>query len=49
MQNVTPKFSSTPGRVRHAGGNLGANTREILDALGIGQDEQQRLAAANVI
>ena len=49
MQNVTPKFSSTPGRVRHAGGNLGANTREILDALGIGEDEQQRLAAANVI
>lgn len=49
MQGVTPRFSRTPGRVRHSGGNLGEDTAEVLGALGIGKDEQQRLAAAKVI
>jgi crotonobetainyl-CoA:carnitine CoA-transferase CaiB-like acyl-CoA transferase len=49
MQNVAPRFSRTPGRVQHAGRDLGANNAEVLAKIGIGPDEQNRLAAIGVI
>jgi crotonobetainyl-CoA:carnitine CoA-transferase CaiB-like acyl-CoA transferase len=49
MQNVVPRFSRTPGRVRHSGGDLGFDNAEVLEDLGISPDEQRRLAAARVI
>ena len=49
MQNVAPRFSRTPGRVRHAGGAMGADNPEVFAGIGIGLDEQRRLAAAGVI
>ena len=49
MQNVTSRFSRTPGRVRHAGGDIGADNAEVFAGIGIGSDEQRRLAAAGVI
>lgn len=40
MQNVAPRFSATPGRVRHPGGSIGADNREIfLGELGLSEDE----------
>jgi crotonobetainyl-CoA:carnitine CoA-transferase CaiB-like acyl-CoA transferase len=49
MQNVTPRFSETPGRLRHSGGDLGADNAEVYAKLGISDKEQQRLREANVI
>jgi formyl-CoA transferase len=40
MQNVTPKLSDTPGRVRWAGGELGHHNDEVLGGLlGLSADE----------
>jgi crotonobetainyl-CoA:carnitine CoA-transferase CaiB-like acyl-CoA transferase len=30
LMGITPKFSQTPGRIRHAGGRVGEHTREVL-------------------
>jgi crotonobetainyl-CoA:carnitine CoA-transferase CaiB-like acyl-CoA transferase len=49
MQNVTPRFSRTPGRVKHSGGDIGADNAEVFANIGIGPDEQRRLAAVGVI
>jgi crotonobetainyl-CoA:carnitine CoA-transferase CaiB-like acyl-CoA transferase len=49
MQNVTPYFSATPGRVRHSGGAIGADNGEVFAGLGLSELEQQSLRAANVI
>jgi crotonobetainyl-CoA:carnitine CoA-transferase CaiB-like acyl-CoA transferase len=49
MQNVTPRFSRTPGRVNHSGGDIGADNAEVFAEIGIGPDEQRRLAALGVI
>jgi len=33
MQNVFPRLSRTPGRIRHAGPRLGQHTDTVIDAL----------------
>jgi len=43
MQNVAPRLSDTPGRVRHAGPALGEHTDEVLGTL-LGADAA-RIAA----
>ena len=50
MQGVTPKFSRTPGEVRHSGGELGADNRAIfVDELGVSESEFAALQAQGVI
>ncbi len=39
MQNVFPRFSATPGKIRHAGLPMGAATREVLQELGYNDDQ----------
>ena len=44
MQNVVPKLSDTPGRIRHVGPELGAHTEEILHGLvGLSDEELEAL------
>lgn len=49
MQGVTPKFSRTPGEVRHSGGRLGEDNAEIYGRLGIGPDGLDHLRSLKVI
>jgi formyl-CoA transferase len=50
MQNVAPRLSETPGRVRHAGPALGENNQEILGGvLGIDEAARAKLTAAGII
>jgi formyl-CoA transferase len=50
MQNVFPKLSATPGRVRAVGPQLGASNDDIYRGLlGLDDDELRRLTAAGVI
>ena len=49
MQNVTPRFERTPGRIRHAGLPLGAANEEVYRKLGITAEELDRLRADGVI
>jgi formyl-CoA transferase len=50
MQNVVPKLSATPGRVRWTGPALGQHNTEVYgDLLGLDADEQTRLADAGVL
>jgi len=50
MQNVFPKLSATPGRVRAVGPQLGASNDDIYRGLlGLDDDELSRLATAGVI
>jgi crotonobetainyl-CoA:carnitine CoA-transferase CaiB-like acyl-CoA transferase len=50
MQGVVPRFTETPGEVRHAGRGLGADNRAIFrDRIGLAEDEFERLTAAGVI
>ncbi|MGH2785308.1 MAG: CaiB/BaiF CoA transferase family protein [Actinomycetota bacterium] len=49
MQNVTPRFDRTPGRIRHAGLPLGAANDEVYGALGITPEELEALRADGVI
>ncbi len=49
MQDVTPRFSRTPGRIRHAGLPLGAANDEVYDALGIDRDRREELRKDGVI
>jgi len=50
MQNVTPKLSRTPGRIRHAGPRLGQHTEEILRGwLDIDDEELKRLEESGVL
>ena len=49
MQGVAPRFSVTPGAVRHSGGSIGSDNAQILNELGISEAEQQRLKSTNVI
>lgn len=50
MPGVTPKLSATPGKVRHAGPSLGADTRAVLqDLLGLDVAELERLESNGVL
>ena len=50
MTGVVPKFTETPGGIRHAGPRLGEHTDEVLhELLGIGRREIDELRAAGVI
>ena len=50
MQNVVPKLSDTPGRIRWPGPDLGAHNEEILGGLlGLDAAELADLAAAGIV
>lgn len=50
MQNATPRLTRTPGRVRHAGKELGADNEAIYcGELGLSPDELARLKTKRVI
>lgn len=50
MQGVVPRFLETPGKVRHAGGEIGHDNRAVyLSDLGLDADEFARLQAERVI
>jgi len=50
MQNVTPKLSATPGRVRWVGPTLGQHNREVYGALlGLGDDDLAQLRSRGVV
>lgn len=50
MQNVTIKFSNTPGRVSHAGPPKGAHTEQVLrERLVLGEEEMLALREEEVI
>ncbi|HEV2439517.1 MAG TPA: CaiB/BaiF CoA-transferase family protein [bacterium] len=49
MPGVVPKFSDTPGALRHAGPALGAHNNEIYARLGLDAAEIERLRAEGVI
>jgi formyl-CoA transferase len=50
MQNVAPRLSATPGQVRHAAPELGADNAEVFQRLlGLGEAELRSLAAQKVI
>ncbi|MBY5161867.1 CaiB/BaiF CoA transferase family protein [Salsipaludibacter albus] len=50
MQNVVPRLSATPGRVRGVGPDLGEHTDEVLtDLLGMSRDQVRALHEAGVV
>jgi len=50
MQGVFPRLSSTPGRVRHLGPELGEHNDEVYRGLlGLGDNEMEELTAGGVI
>jgi formyl-CoA transferase len=49
MHNVTPRLSRTPGALRTPAPDLGEHTSEILAAIGLTPDDQQRLREAGVV
>ncbi|MCD0501778.1 CaiB/BaiF CoA transferase family protein [Bordetella petrii] len=46
---VVPKLSRTPGHIRHSGPDLGADTRRVLQELGMTADDIRALQAQNLI
>ncbi len=50
MQGVIPKFSRTPGAIRHTGGAIGERSRAFYcDEVGLDADEWEALRADGVI
>ena len=50
MQNVIPKLSATPGRIRSPSPALGEHNDEVyLDFLGMPRDRYEKLKSARVI
>ena len=50
MQNVFPRLSETPGRVRHPGPELGEHNDDVYrDLLGLSDDELEKLRADGVV
>jgi crotonobetainyl-CoA:carnitine CoA-transferase CaiB-like acyl-CoA transferase len=50
VQNAIPRLSDTPGRVRHLGGDLGQDNREVLGGLlGRTLEELERLRRAGIV
>ncbi len=48
MAAPVPRFSVTPGRIKHAGSALGSDTRDLLSELGYQQAEIERMRAEGV-
>jgi formyl-CoA transferase len=46
MAGIVPRFSATPGSVRHTGPELGEHTRDVLRELAGLSDEQITTLAA---
>lgn len=49
MHNVMWRMSETPGRIRHTGRALGADTESVLGELGVTSDEVARLREHGVV
>jgi formyl-CoA transferase len=50
MQGVFPRLSSTPGRIRHVGPELGEHNDEVYRRLlGLGDGDMEELTAGGVI
>ena len=50
MQGVVPRMGTTPGRVTHAGGPVGADNDTVYgEELGLSEPERRRLAELGVI
>jgi crotonobetainyl-CoA:carnitine CoA-transferase CaiB-like acyl-CoA transferase len=50
MQNVVPRFTSDPGRVRSTGGSIGQDNAEVYGGwLELSEEDQQRLKQSGVI
>lgn len=49
MQNVLYRLSATPGRIRHAGRPLGADTDEVLGSVGVSTEELAALREDGVV
>lgn len=49
MHNIVPRFSDTPGTFRHAAPELGAETDVLLEEIGIGGEERDKLRAEGII
>ena len=50
MANVVPRLSDTPGKVRHAGHQLGRDTRQVLtERLGLDESTLQQLEDNDII
>jgi crotonobetainyl-CoA:carnitine CoA-transferase CaiB-like acyl-CoA transferase len=50
MTGVVPRFTETPGRIRHAGAGLGEHTDEVLgELLGLSPTDLDGLRAEGVI
>jgi crotonobetainyl-CoA:carnitine CoA-transferase CaiB-like acyl-CoA transferase len=50
LPDVQPRFSATPGRIRHAGKPLGSANREVLvEELGLSEEDLQELRADGVV
>jgi formyl-CoA transferase len=50
MTGVVPRFTVTPGRIRHPGAELGAHTDEVLgELLGLSAQDLDELHAAGVV
>lgn len=49
MQGVVPRFSETPGAVRHAGPSIGQHNEEVYGGLGLSATEIAALRARKVI
>lgn len=49
MQNVTPRFSRTPGEIRWVGPPMGRDTDEILQESGLPAEETERLRGRGIV
>jgi formyl-CoA transferase len=50
MTGIVPRFTATPGAIRHPGARLGEHTDEVLtDLLGLAPDQLADLHAAGII
>jgi formyl-CoA transferase len=50
MQGIIPKFSRTPGEIRHTGGPKGeASHRFFVDEVGLSDEEWESLAAQRIV
>ena len=49
MQNVIPRLSDTPGRIRHPGPEVGEHNEEVYGELGLSREDIDELKEAGVI